>query len=148
MTPLRNTRIIPAGWSAHHAEAAQGFMTAECRIHDADTVGAWPDYAPVPGREHYAGICSAQALGTGDDSTVVSATVTTRTYMVSIPLPGPPLHAGENAPFVTITKCEDDPNLVGRTMSIEDIQHGSTNWTRDLICVEELTGNNPGGEAV
>ena len=146
---MKKGKVIPDGWSEHHAPVAESFMTALCRIHEADTVGTWPDYEVIPGAQYYPsgdepGICSAQALGTGADSIAVEATITKRTYLVSIPLPGPQLKAGEGAPYVTITACPDDPNLVGRTLSIEDIQHGSTNWTRDLICVEELTSNNPG----
>lgn len=145
---MRRGKVVPDGWSAHHAPVAEAFMTAQCRVHDADAVGSWPDYEIIPGKQYYPegddpGICSVQALGVGRDSFSIDSTVTLRSCLVSIPLPGPRLKAGEGAPYVTITHCPDDPDLEGRTFAIEDIQHSSLNWTRDLICIEDLTANNP-----
>lgn len=145
MSPLRGGKVVPEGWSGHHARAAEGFMTAECRVHLPDTAGDWPNYDLIPGKTFYPlgdepGVCSVQALGTGSDSEVISSTVTTRQYMVSLPLRGlPDLPAGENSAMVTVTRCPDDPNLEGRTLVVVDVQHGSLNWTRDLVCVEQTS---------
>lgn len=135
--PLTTTTVIPAGWSEHHEPAANGFLTGVARIHEPDAVGEWPDYEVTPGRTVWEGTASAQQLAVDDDVTIADAQENTRPYRVSIPLAGvPPLDAGAPALYVTFTQCPDDPDLVGRSMSVDDVQHGTTNWTRDLVCTE------------
>lgn len=135
--PLKNTRILPKNWSAHHMRAAEGFFTGKATINEPGTVGEWPDYEVILGKVLYSGFASAQELENGKDADVVDAVENIRTYRISIPLTqAPEIPLGAEAPTVTFTECPDDPDLIGRPMGIVDVQHGTTNWTRDLVCVE------------
>lgn len=136
--PFPGSNIIPPDWSQRHAPIAKAFHTGECEIRAQDGMtGEWPDYDPTPGTLAWSGPASAQELSQGDQSvTVVDSTESIRLYRVSITLDTPTLTAGNEGHVVTFTKCPDDPDLVGRPMTIVDIQHGTTNWTRDLICKE------------
>lgn len=138
--PLPGTRVIPRGWSAHHRPTANGAMTGECTITEAPAGRAVPvfdealGYSPAP-EQHplYAGPCRVQR-GLANESQVVVADreVTLRTYQVSIPIDGTDPIA-TNA-LVTMTVCEDDPQLVGAALRVRDVRAGTLAWERDLIC--------------
>lgn len=136
--PLNSTRVIPDGWSEHHSVAANGFLTGVCTISEPGEVeGEYPDLVYVPGPVHYDGPGSAQRQADGADTVSVGATETVRSYLVSIVLKDAPvIKRGQSSYLVEFTKCPDDPDLVGRVLKVVDVQHGTTNWTRDLVCTE------------
>ena len=69
--------------------------------------------------------------------------VGTRQYLVALPITGlPPIEAGEGGTVIKVIACKD-PGLIGRTLRVIDVQHGTEMFERDLICVDNLTQNNP-----
>lgn len=145
--PLVNSRILPSDWSAHHAPAAEGFLTGTAEIREPGTVGRWPDLDYKPGKLLWSGPASAQRIDRGAETTTAGETVDVQTYMLSFPLTDstlPVLIAGESAHEVIFTHCPDDPQLTGQTFQITATQYGTTNWTRDTIAIIKHTGANSG----
>jgi hypothetical protein len=145
--PLPNTRVIPTGWSAHHRAAAAGGMNARCELRPAAT--GEPVYDPDTGLATrpvpdaaWTGACRVQAL-TGDAHTTpqVENPVTTRGYLVQLdesdPTAGPVPDVGEDW-TVKVIAAVNDARLIGRSLSVLDVQYGSERFTRDLVCLDNL----------
>lgn len=143
MSPLPSSRVIPTGWSGHHRGVARGGMTATCRLEQAGTgEGAWNENTqstdpPAP-TTSWSGPCRVQAQPTqAQDAESAGQQVTTRTYLVAVPLHAVLPEAGVNGGRVVVTACED-PTLLDRPLRIADITRGSLLWERDLVCVDDL----------
>ena len=138
--PLKGTRVIPAGWGAHHAEAAAGGMTAECEIRDP---GAFTEtFDPrtgettiVPAPPVYAGRCRVQAMSRREaPADAVGQEVIQPPYVVQVDHDAPALDEGW---VVRITACDEDPQLAGRRLTIRQVVYGTQRFTRDLFCDDE-----------
>lgn len=148
--PLHNSKVLPAGWSQHHRASAEGGMTATVTITNPPTKpGRWNptsgDVADADGADIYSGLARIQA-STDDQSTSDAAdqTVTWRDYLIQVPATVATVRAGGEHPSrVTVTACPGDAAIVGRVLTVVDVVHGSEVWTRDLICRDDLTENNP-----
>jgi hypothetical protein len=57
-----------------------------------------------------------------------------RRYLVTCPLDGPELRAGEQGDLIDVE---------GRTLRIVSIAFGTYEFERDLICLDDLTQENP-----
>lgn len=146
MSPLQNTRVIHSGWSVHHRPVAQSAMTGVCSIFEPRE-----GPAPFPLPEVYNGlrtlatdiICRVQVLNNSSSSISAEQPVGTRQYLVAIPIDGTPaIAAGEGGTIIKLTSAKD-PRLVGRVLQVIDVQHGTEMFERDLVCVDNLTQNNP-----
>lgn len=133
--PLPGSRVIHPRWSQHHRPTALGTMTATCTVirvegeGSSDPDGTW--HPPLP-TDVYTGPCRVQGLPVNERLLVVGERQEThRRYQVSL--------RHDTAPqiddLVTIT-ASVDTGLVGKTLRVIDVQYGSEQWQRDLICDE------------
>lgn len=128
--------VVHGGWSQHHRPTATGTMTAECvithRTGDGST-GAGGDWAPNPPVTLYDGACRVLAVTTHERVLIVGEEQDTRRrYLVSIEYDAAEMPIGA---LVKITKSKD-AHLVGKSLRIADVEHGSEQWQRDLTCLE------------
>lgn len=87
--------------------------------------------------------CRVQVLNNSKNSVSAEQPVGTRQYLVALPIKDlPPITAGEGGTVIKVTAAKD-PRLAGRVLRVIDIQHGTEMFERDLICVDNLTQNNP-----
>lgn len=134
MAPLSTTRILPDDWAEHHRPAAYGFLTGTCKARRADRPGGptgiiygTPVWASEP--------CSVQYLTQSARPIVVAdSTEVQVTHRVSVPIHLTDVTYGD---IITITKNPDDPRMTGTILTVVLVESGTTNWTRDLACVEE-----------
>lgn len=121
-------------------------MTGTCSLSDPHQ-----GPAPYPVPDGWDGLdllaadkrCRVQVLNNSKNATSAEQPVGTRQYLVALPIEGlPPITAGEGGTVIKVTECKD-PGLIGRTLRVIDIQHGTEMFERDLICVDNLTQNNP-----
>lgn len=137
--PLPNSRVIPAGWSAHHRPAAESTMTATCDITRPATGRGTlnPTTGTVTNASTSIGVdvpCRVQAAASTDRSTQTGEQeVTFRKYMVAVPADLDP-HVDD---IVTITAAVDT-DLIGRALRVLDVLYGSEVWQRTLTCVDTL----------
>lgn len=147
--PLPGTRVIHPAWSRHHQPVASGGMNAACVITDParstpggpidPVTGTYPPPTPfyvVPAPEGADGWpCRVQAVQ-GEQGTQQAGQVSTdRRYLVQLHDPDlatlPDVEVGH---VVTVTAATNDPHLVGLHLTVEDVQHGSERFTRDVVC--------------
>ncbi len=140
MVGLPNTRVIPAGWEAHHQPAAEGAMTAECVITRLATTSA-TRYNAATGRTDYpdpttvySGACRMQREVRSQDHArdVGGNAVTARRYLVSIPTSADPVQIND---IVTISAATD-ADMIGKKLRVTDVRGGSLLWQHDLSCEE------------
>ena len=137
MSPIPGWKVIPDDWAEHHRPTAVSTMT-EPAVFRRITDGP----APYPLPDDWTGsqiIWEAKVRVQAQNNAAGSADVAeqptvTRTYLVTAPLGGPDLRAGERGDVVEV---------LGRQLRITDTPTGSQLWELDLICVENLTQNNP-----
>lgn len=135
--PLPGTKVIPAGWSRHHAPVAAGGMNARCRIYDPDEATAgWDDDTEsatlTPGAAHYDGPCRIQALNNTATIPQADEEVRRRHYLVQLVMDAPPIR--EDWLVVPYDVLNDADGLDGQHLRVTDPQEGSERFTRDLIC--------------
>ncbi|MGG5257463.1 DUF6093 family protein [Phycicoccus avicenniae] len=141
MSPLPNTRVVPADWSRHHARAAAGGMNGRCRIYDPTTeTTGWDDATESRTLERglpvYADACRIQALVDVRTEVQADEEVGRRRYLVQLLFDAPPLEKG----WVLVPYgCTNDPQLEGAELVIDDIQLGTERFTRDIACTHKLT---------
>jgi hypothetical protein len=138
VSPLANTRVIPTGWSAHHAPTAAGGMNATVTIGNTRT---GTDYDPDTDEttetwstEYDTGPARVQALNQAEQVDAAGQQVTGRAYLVQLDMN----HAGadEIAPGAraVVDAAVNDAQLVGQVLWVVDVQLGSERFTRDLVC--------------
>ena len=135
--PLPTTRVIPKGWSAHHRPAAEGTLTGVCDARRADRAGGpggiiygTPVWNEKP--------CSVQFLSqSARPVVVVDSTEVQVTHRVSVPITLTDVGYGD---VITVTANPDDPRLTGTILTVVTVESGTTNWTRDLACIEQNRG--------
>lgn len=137
VSPLPNTRVIPDGWAEHHRPTANGTMTEPCtfvRVSDGP-----PPYPKPPGwtaeAPFHETVCRVQELKREGGSVPADQPTTERQYLVTIPVIGAPaFRAGERGDII---------RTIGREFRIASIMFGTILWELDLICVDNLTQQNP-----
>lgn len=137
VSPLPNTRVIPKGWAQHHRPVADGLKTVPGvvkRISDGP--------APYPKPEGWTGetqiheaMFDVQELKREGGSVPGEQPTTDRQYLISTSvIDAPAFRAGERGDVV---------HVLGRQFRIVNIMFGSELWQIDLICVDNLTQQNP-----
>lgn len=149
MAPLPNHHVIPTGWAAAHRPVAVSTMTGVGDLHAADLPPRYPATEPTPGPRYATALpCRVQQLEREQDATAAGQQVTTRQYLVTLPVsevPAVGLALNASGPWFTLTgylpgRAQDgDPSLVGRALKVISIQRGTLLWERDLICEDDLT---------
>lgn len=131
--PLPNTRVIPVGWSQHHAPVARGGMNATVTIgtptgerdYNAETDETTQAYST-----DYEGPARVQALNDAQQRDLAGENVSGRAYLVQIDFDAARVRPGMR---IRVTECVNDPFLVGEDLWVVDPQSGSERFTRDLI---------------
>lgn len=138
MSPLPGTRVIPLGWSQHHAPVAAGGMNATVTIgntrtgttHDPETdetVATWST-------EYDAGPARVQAVNQAQQGDAAGQQITGRAYLVQLDMN----HTGADTitpgARVLVTAATNDTQLLGQVLWVVDVQLGSERFTRDLVC--------------
>lgn len=143
--PFPSTKVIPPGWSRHHAPVTRGGMNATVTVgiqsgepvYDPDT-----DDTRQPYTADYDGPARIQANSNEQTSEVAGQQVHGRIYLVQLDMTEP----GSDHPNVArpgarvkVTACTNDTLLVGQDLWVIDPQLGSERFTRDLICSDNQT---------
>lgn len=137
MSPLPNTRVIPTGWAAHHRPVADGTLTdpgVVKRISDGP--------APYPKPADWTGdttiheaMFKVEALNREGGGVPGEQPTAERQYLITTSvIDAPAFRAGERGDVV---------HVIGRQFRILNIAFGSELWEIDLICVDNLTQQNP-----
>lgn len=138
--PFPSTQVVPDNWSQHHAPTAAGGMTAKVVIRNPNAATTtWnpetESQDSTPATPVYDNAARVQAVDTVFQSTQATQDVTERRYLVQLLMDAPHIEQGWT---VEVTECANDADLVATTharpMFIEDVQHGSERFTRDLVC--------------
>lgn len=138
MVGLPGMKVIPDGWAEAHQPVAEATMTAPATFHRI--IEGPPPY-PLP--EGWTGQeviwddvkvrVQQRAQRAGDVVTGMQPT-TRRQILVTCPLGGPELRAGENGDLI---------HVLDQWLRIIDILPGSLLWELDLLCSLNLTQDNP-----
>jgi len=133
--PFPNSRVIPAGWEAHHRPVLATTRTATITF---TRLSGTPVFDPVTGSTSqpkttvYSGLFRIQE----QQVTVTDAAaerITTHAYQVS--------GAAEvdlKIDDVGTVDASNDPTLVGRKLRVTDIQRGSLLFERTFTCTDNL----------
>jgi hypothetical protein len=137
------TRVIPAGWGASHAAVIEGRLSAVVDLTDPATatktwdeelkrtvLAATPYAADVPAAIQV--IFTGYSNNSGEDAAEERLQVAG--YRITVPH-GQAVTPGHE---VTVTACDGDSTLTGRTFSVAEVLRGSERFQRDLMC--RLTG--------
>lgn len=143
--PLDGSRVIPAGWEAHHRPVAESTFTARCRITRAGSgQGTWNEsrkqYDPPAREVVYETLpCRVQQLTLPNVYDSALQKVSTHDYRVSVPISAVAVLLDD---WIEIVSGDDtlDPTLLddGRHLTITDVQRGSLMWERDLVAIDNL----------
>lgn len=138
MTPLPGWQVIPPAWSTHHQPVAEKTMQSPAifwRVNNGPAT--YPKPADWESQQIvWAGINvrvqqRAQRAG---DIVVGEQPLSQRQYLVTCPVGGPQLRAGERGDIVEV---------LGKRLLIIDIMAGTYEWELDLVCSENMTQSNP-----
>lgn len=135
MSPLPNTRVIPTGWSQHHAPTAAGGMNGKCRIYDPanETTGFDDDTQSATldrGTPVYDDVCRIEPQLAAHDVLQADDAETARGYLVQILFDAAPV---EKDWVLVPYQVTNDPQLNGAVLTVDDVQMGTERFTRDLI---------------
>lgn len=143
--PLENSRVIPAGWEAHHRPVAEATFTARCRITRTGAgQGTWNEsrkqYDPPARVTVYETLpCRVQQLTLPNVYDTALQKVSTHDYRVSVPIAVAAVLIDDWIEIVggddTLDQTLLDPD---RHLVITDVQRGSLMWERDLIAIDNL----------
>lgn len=137
MSPLPGTKVIHPDWAAHHRPTAAQTMTSPAVF---KRVSTGPAPYPLPaGWDGSAVIWSTKVrvqaqIQRAGTSIPAEQPFTERRYLVTCPLDGPELRAGEQGDTITTE---------GRTLRIVSVAFGTYQFERDLTCVHDMTQQNP-----
>lgn len=133
MSPIPGHGVFHPRWAAHHRPVAESSMTELAvfrRLHDGPAPYPLPpnwDPSEIIWRANV----RVQALSKqGRDPVVADQPLTLHEYLVTAPLGGPELRAGEHGDIVEV---------LGRRLRITDLPTGSQLWELDLTCTDNLT---------
>lgn len=136
--PFDTTRVIHPDWSKHHAPVAAGGMNATVQIFNpADDTDGWDpvkeENTLIHGTPVYDGPARVQELNRPDRATQADQEVTEHQYLVQLVMDASHIETGW--PLV-VSECANDTDIVtwttARAATINDIQHGSERFTRDI----------------
>lgn len=136
--PLPGSRVVPAGWEAHHRPVLETTWTATITF---KRFSGDPVFDPETGSTSrpsttvFSGQVRIQHHETASAGSTVAAgqKITSHDYQVS----GPVEMDLKIDDVGTVDAC-NDPTLVGRELTVTDIQRGSLLFQRDVICTDNL----------
>ncbi|MCZ4497894.1 MAG: hypothetical protein JWQ74_447 [Marmoricola sp.] len=131
------TAVFPPSWDTDHAQVIGATHTATVAVGSRSTVATWSDetnqmetaqVTPV-----YAGAASVSIVSLGGAAAEVDAAddlVAQRKYQVTLPREIAGILADH---VVRVTTCSD-ADLLGKTLTIDGVELGSSRFARHLIC--------------
>lgn len=144
--PLPNTRVIPAGWSAHHRPVVADTWTATVTLRRPGYQAGSDDFDPVTGTRtgtphpvHFTGTARIQVQPIlGGEDVAGDQEITTYGYLVAVDLATS--GGTQVGDLVDVTAVDDngDASLVGRTLTVTGVGRGSLVWERDLYAIDNL----------
>lgn len=134
--PFPRTRVIPAGWSRHHAAAARGGMNANVTVGAlTGTENVGDDVVPTYSSA-YSGPARVQAMNDAQQGQQAEQVVNGRAYLVQLDFDAHGITPGMRCHVETAV---NDVDLVGQDLWVVDPQLGSERFTRDLVCSDNQT---------
>lgn len=135
---LEHTRVIPAGWEAHHAPVSEDAMTATAVF----TRGGTGVFSETLRRTVYAAAAmvwsgpvrvtpSSGSFGR-NEPVVGDQAKPIRVFEIEMPLSAPRILIGDFGEIADAT----DSDFVTRTFQVVSYPGGSLVWDRNLICHE------------
>lgn len=129
--------VIPAGWAEHHRPVAEGSMTVQGTVHRR--VAGPP---PYPRPEGWTGetlvhtaLFRVQQLNREGGGNPGEQPTQERQYLLTTRvIDAPAFQTGERGDLVRVA---------GREFRIRQVLFGSQLWEIDLLCVDNLTQQNP-----
>lgn len=134
--------VIPTTWGLDHAATAAGTMNATVSLRAPGTTPVWNDTdkrTEVADNTPFAtGIAATvRAVGGSGTQDVVEEQLVIAGYMVSMDRRATGVDSvvvnSEQNTLIDVTAC-DDPLLVGKTLTAQDIIRSSVRFTRDVLC--------------
>jgi hypothetical protein len=134
--PFPKTRVIPEGWSRHHAAAARGGMNATVTVGaETGTTTVDDDVIPTYSTE-YDGPARVQALNDAQQAQQAAQVIHGRAYLVQLDFDAYGITPGMRCHVETAV---NDDDLIGQDLWVVDPQLGSERFTRDLVCSDNQT---------
>lgn len=138
--PRPGTRVIPDGWEAHHAPAAEGAMTATCRVTRNATPAGGRAFDEAGGRTIYGGPatvyegpCRLQRTMMRPQTVEVGGQQQTpHDYQLALPLSSQPLQVNDVVEMTAAT----DSTQAGLRLRVIGVPAGSLLWQRDYLTQE------------
>ncbi|WP_285240066.1 DUF6093 family protein [Pseudarthrobacter sp. MEB009] len=140
--PFHKTSVIPQGWAERHRPAVTGTMTVPCQL--VRISEGPPPYPKPPGwtgeRVIHDTMCRLQELKREGGANPGEQPTTLREYLVTVPhvsaegVPLPELRSGERGDVVRV---------LGRRYAVTNMMFGSLEFSRELVCVDNQTQQNP-----
>ena len=131
--PLPGTRIIPAGWSRHHAAALPTSFNAAVSVgvrtgtaYDAET-----DTTSATWSSDWAGGARVQRLHGEGPVDLAGQTLTGQPYLVELDFDAPAFGRGVR---VLVIEAINDTSLVDVALYVVAAPMGSERFTRSLLC--------------
>lgn len=157
MAPLLGARVIPAGWSEHHASVLVTAASGSCFVWDPARSGpgvldpATGERGPRVLFETAGGAscplaCRVVAYQSDRATEQAGQESTSRTYLVQIPDPTLTGVTGvREGHMLRVVCCPDDPTLVGEDLRVSSVQAGTERFVRDVWCVRShhTAGGDP-----
>lgn len=136
MSPLPNTRVIPAGWAEHHRPTVAETRQSPGTIH---RITAGPPPYPLPegwtaDAPIYEGLFRVQQQNNEGGGTPGEQPTQERTYLIV---------AGTDIPYLQVGERGDIIRVEGREFRVRQVLFGTYLWEMDLICSDNLTQQNP-----
>ena len=142
MVGLNGTRVIHPSWEAHHRPVAVSSMNAWADIVLPGEPGGYPDFIDEPGTVLSGRVpVRVQSLKRAGRADAQGELVDTGDVLVTLPVDRWPddTQVTDQGPHVVVTAYQDgyagDPDLIGRRLRIQRMDHSSYLWERDLYCV-------------
>lgn len=135
--PLEGSRVMPAGWEAHHRPVLETTRTATItfrRFTGTTTFDAATGSSTRASIVVFTGEVRIQEHQVTAHAIVAAAErITTHHYQVS-----GPVEMDLEIDDVGTVDAANDPSLVGREFRVVDIQRGSLLFQRDVFCTDNL----------
>ncbi|MGQ7788199.1 DUF6093 family protein [Nesterenkonia sp. K-15-9-6] len=141
--------MIPDSWSAHHQPSVETAMRSRVDILlpvDQIPTPVWPetpedvDDVAVPGVH-----ARMRALSTGNTMAPSEQSNDSQDYLVQVPASAlPNILIGQNGHRLRVVENTEQPQLVGRVLSIQGLLGGTEAFNADLLARDHVTQTQAG----
>lgn len=137
--PFGSTRVIPDGWEERHRPIAKGQMLAEIAFVRPSVDGVFDEATATTTKAAptalWSGPCRIRYTPPSDTATTGERQVPAGITTVIVPTDTPEIRSGDTG---TVTACDTNPELVGKTLRVTSARVASVSWQRELtVTVQE-----------